>query len=527
MPLVLLAIAIALLLLMICIQLLQLKRGVALDLSPINQMFLAVEKSQERTERGVQEEIAKNRQESLLSDRQSREEMGNTLRALGEALALKLETTRQTVEERLQFLQEMNTEKLGTMRETIELRLTALQENNGKKLDQVRQENAAAVQKVREEVAIALNAFGENITKSMDTFGGSQRSQLSNLGELLSKLTESNEKKLEGVRITVEEKLKALQEDNAKSLDQMRQTVDEKLQGTLEKRLGESFKLVSERLEQVHKGLGEMQNLATGVGDLKRVLTNVKTRGTWGEVQLGALLQEVLSPEQFEANVATKESAERVEFAIKLPGRGIDQNEVLYLPIDAKFPVEDYQRLVEAQERADPEAAEAAARQLELRIKHCAADICAKYINPPKTTDFAIMFLPTEGLFAEVLRRTGLPEVIQRDCRVVIAGPTTLWSILSSFQMGFKTLTIQKRSSEVWNLLGAVKLEFTKYGDVLRKVQNKLHEASDTIDKEVAVRTRAIQRKLRGIEEPTLTEATNVLALDLAAGDGELVDETN
>jgi DNA recombination protein RmuC len=273
----------------------------------------------------------------------------------------------------------------------------------------------------------------------------------------------------------------------------------------------------------VHKGLGEMQTLATGVGDLKRVLTNVKSRGTWGEVQLGALLEEVLSPDQFEMNFPVKDNGERVEFVIKMPNRGADASETLYLPIDAKFPIEDYQRLVEAQERADPEAAEAAGKQLEVRIKQCAWDICEKYINPPKTTNFAILFLPTEGLFAEVLRRIGLPELVQRDCRVVIAGPTTLWSILSSLQMGFRTLAIQKRSSEVWKVLGAVKTEFAKYGDVLDKVQKKLNEASDTIDKEVSRRTRAIQRSLRTVEELPVAEAQTLM---LTSGkDGETVQE--
>jgi DNA recombination protein RmuC len=292
----------------------------------------------------------------------------------------------------------------------------------------------------------------------------------------------------------------------------MRQTVDEKLQGTLERRLGESFKLVSERLEAVYKGLGEMQTLATGVGDLKRVLTNVKTRGTWGEVQLGMMLEEILTPDQYETNVATKDGSERVEFVIRLPGRGEDKDEIVWLPIDAKFPLEDYQRLVEAQEQGDVDAADTASRQLEVRIKGCANDICSKYLNPPKTTDFGILFLPTEGLFAEVMRRPGLSQTIQRTQRVVIAGPTTLWSILNSLQMGFRTLAIEKRSSEVWNLLAAVKTEFGKYGEVLAKVQKKLQEASNTVDT-VAVRSRAIERKLKTVEGLPAGEAQKVLTL--------------
>jgi DNA recombination protein RmuC len=249
-----------------------------------------------------------------------------------------------------------------------------------------------------------------------------------------------------------------------------------------------------------------MQSLAAGVGDLKKVLTNVKTRGTWGEVQLGAMLEQVLTPDQYAANVAVKEGGERVEFAIKLPGRGEAGEEVVWLPVDAKFPVEDYQRLMDAQEKADAESAEGAAKQLEARIKQCAGDICSKYLNPPKTTDFGILFLPTEGLFAEVIRRTGLVEFVQRECRVVIAGPTTLWALLNSLQMGFRTLAIQKRSSEVWNLLSAVKTEWTKYGDVLDKVQKKIHEASDTIE-QAQTRTRVIGRKLKDVQELPAAEA--------------------
>jgi DNA recombination protein RmuC len=263
-----------------------------------------------------------------------------------------------------------------------------------------------------------------------------------------------------------------------------------------------------------------MQTLATGVGDLKKVLTNVKTRGTWGEVQLGALLEQVLNPDQFATNVATKEGSERVEFAVKLPGQGASNDEIVWLPIDAKFPVEDYQRLVEAQERADVESMEAAGKQLENRVKACAREISEKYLSPPKTTDFGILFLPIEGLFAEVIRRTGLIETIQRECRVVIAGPTTLWSLLNSLQMGFRTLAIQKRSSEVWNLLAAVKTEWMKYGDVLEAVQKKLHQASDTIGK-AQVRSRAIGRHLRDVQELPAGSATPLLPTNLIDDDME------
>lgn len=306
-------------------------------------------------------------------------------------------------------------------------------------------------------------------------------------------------KSLEGVRAIVDLRLKEIQQDNAKQIDKMRATVDEKLQGTLEKRLGESFKLVSERLEQVHKGLGAMQQLASDVGGLQKVLSNVKTRGGWGEVQLGSLLEQILTADQFARNVKTREeSADRVEFAIKLPG---DQNGApVWLPIDAKFPTEDYQRLLTAQDKGDTVAVEDAMKSLESQLKKNAKDICQKYINPPRTTDFALMFLPTEGLYAEAIRRIGLVEQVQRDCRVIFAGPTTLAALLNSLQMGFRTLAIQKRSSEVWNLLAGVKTEFAKFGDSLSKVKEKLDQASNDMDK-VAVRSRAITKKLRDVEE--------------------------
>ena len=304
---------------------------------------------------------------------------------------------------------------------------------------------------------------------------------------------------LESVRGIVDLRLQELQKDNAQQIERMRVTVDEKLQGTLEKRLGESFKLVSERLEKVHQGLGAMQQLASDVGGLQRVLTNVKARGGWGEVQLGALLEQLLTSEQFDRNVQTRdESGERVDYAIKLPGEG--NGAAVWLPIDAKFPMEDYQRLITAQESGDSALTDGAMKDLETQLRKSAKDICAKYINPPKTTDFALMFLPTEGLYAEAIRRIGLVEQVQRDCRVVFAGPTTLAALLNSPQMGFRTLAIQKRSSEVWNLLAGVKTEFAKFGDSLSKVKDKLDQAASDMDK-VAVRSRAITKKLRDVEE--------------------------
>src|SRR5215471_18308970 len=304
---------------------------------------------------------------------------------------------------------------------------------------------------------------------------------------------------LEGVRSIVDLRLKQLQEDNSKQIDRMRSTVDEKLQGTLEKRLGESFKLVSDRLEQVHQGLGAMQQLASDVGGLQRVLTNVKTRGGWSEWQLGVLLEEMLTRDQFATNIKMREDTdERVEFAIKLPG---DENGApVWLPIDAKFPMEHYERLAAAQEKGDLTAVDAAMKTLETQLKRCAKDICEKYINPPKTTDFALMFLPSEGLYAEAIRRVGLVQNVQRDCRVTFVGPTTLAALLNSLQMGFRTLAIQKRSSEVWNLLAAVKTEFGKFGESLSAAKEKIDQASRKME-DVDVRSRAITKKLRDVEE--------------------------
>jgi DNA recombination protein RmuC len=320
---------------------------------------------------------------------------------------------------------------------------------------------------------------------------------------------------LESVRGIVDQRLKQLHEENTGQLEKMRATVDEKLQGTLEKRLGESFKLVSERLEQVHQGLGAMRQLASDVGGLQKVLANVKMRGGWGEVQLGNLLEQVLTADQFSRNVQTRdETSERVDFAIRLPG---DENGApVWLPIDAKFPTEDYQRLLAAQDKGDVDLVESAMKGLETQLRKNAKDICAKYINPPRTTDFALMFLPTEGLYAEAIRRVGLVEQVQRDCRVIFAGPTTLAALLNSLQMGFRTLAIQKRSSEVWNLLSGVKTEFGKFGEALSSVKEKLDQAARKME-DVDVRSRAITKKLRDVEE--LPENPQPLLPDLLSDD--------
>ncbi len=394
-------------------------------------------------------------------------------------------------------------------------------QDNALTADTVRQEFRASrdeasegARRLREEVAGAQKTATETVVSTIGEMGKTQQEGFRAVETRVRTLVESNEARLDKLRETLDVQIKSLQNSNEKKLDQMRQTVDEKLQTTLEKRLGESFKLVSERLEAVQRGLGDMQNLATGVGDLKRMLTNVKARGTWGEFQIGDILEQVLTPDQFEHNVQPKAgSGEIVEYAIRLPGQG-DESQI-WLPIDAKFPQEDYQRLLDAAEIADADAVEKSTAALVRSIQSSAKDIATKYLDPPHTTDFAIMFLPTEGLYAEVLRQPGMVEKLQQQFRIVIAGPTTLAAILNSLRMGFRTLAIEKRSSEVWTILSAVKTEFGKFGDVLSKVKKQLDTASSTID-QTSVRTRAMERKLRGVEELPIAESTKLLGLDAA-----------
>jgi len=353
--------------------------------------------------------------------------------------------------------------------------------------------------------------FREDMAVNREETGRSLHDFNESLLNRMAENTAHSIQKLDKVDNTVDMHLKTLQEDNSRKLEQIRIIVDEKLHETLERRLGESFRLVSERLEMVQKGLGEMRTLASGVGDLKKVLTNIKTRGIIGEMQLHHLLEQILAPEQYEANVSTKQdSSMRVEFAIRLPGRNIDPQQPIWLPIDAKFPQEDYLRLLEAQEQGHAGQVEEASRQLERVIREMAKTIRDKYLDPPNTTDFGIMFLPTEGLYAEVLRRNGLFEVLQREFKVIIAGPTTLAALLNSLQMGFRTLAIEKRSSEVWTILGAVKTEFAMFGAILEKTQKKLQEASNTVEK-AAVRSRVIERKLRDVQDATGEESIKFL----------------
>ncbi|MCC7191166.1 MAG: DNA recombination protein RmuC [Phycisphaeraceae bacterium] len=454
--------------------------------------LLAFEQVQERSERASRDEAAKSREESAAAARSLREELAGALRSIHDTLQQSVAS--------ISTLQKNQLESFSVQ------------------LSKQTEANQLSATQGRTEMAASLKAFTDSTLQRMVEMTSRQQQQFDAFSQRLSNLIQSNEQKLEAVRQTVEQKLAALQEDNAKKLEAMRQTVDEKLQGTLEKRLGESFKTVGEHLEKVQRGLGEMQVLATGVGDLKKVLSNVKVRGTFAEVQLEKLLEQIFPIEQYAKNIPTiKGSSERVEFAIKFPNPEGD-GAPLWMPIDAKFPVEDYHRLVEATEKVDLEGIEAAVKGLELRVKASARDIDEKYLHPPDTTPFGIMFLPTEGLYAEVLRRPGLLESIQREHHVVIAGPTNLIALLTSFQAGFRTLAIQKQSNEVWKLLGAVKAEFGKFGDILDKVQRKLAGASNEVE-DAARKSRTIERKLRSVEVLPTGEAQQLLGEELASSE--------
>jgi DNA recombination protein RmuC len=364
-----------------------------------------------------------------------------------------------------------------------------------------------------------LQELNAQLTQRNDMLQKTVNDTLSQIETRLKTSAVENEQKLEQIRQTMEKRISAMQEENSKKLEEMRATVDEKLQKTLEDRISKSFQLVSERLEQVYKGLGEMQTLASGVGDLKKVLSNVKTRGILGEIQLGAILEQILSPEQYEENIATKKgSTERVEFAIKLPG---DEDGFVYLPLDAKFPADTYTKLVDAYETGNPEEVDQAVKMLERAIKSFAKSIHDKYIEPPQTTDFGIMFLPFEGLYAEVVRR-GMVETLQREYKINIAGPTTMAALLNSLQMGFKTLAIQKHSSEVWNVLGAVKTEFDKFGDVLSATQQRISQANAELDKLIGTRTRKIQSKLRNVVNLSESGSRELLGID--APDDDMIE---
>ena len=402
----------------------------------------------------------------------------------------------------VKMLTDSNQTTLERIRTTLDGRIHELQEGNDKKLGDI-----------RVEISAGLKTASDAVSTVLQQTGATQREKLDGMTLQLKDLATRNQESLDGMRTALDARVKEMQDNNEKKLDEMRRTVDEKLHDTLEKRLGESFKLVSDRLESVHKGLGEMQNLASGVGDLKRVLTNVKTRGTWAEVQLGAILDQMLTPEQFARNVCVREgTAERVEFAIRLPGPKDDPSRCIWLPIDSKFLNEDYARLQSAAESGDPVAVQAASDALLRAFRSAARDIHDKYVNPPTTTDFAIMFLATEGLYAEALRQPAFVEELQQKYRVVIAGPTTVSAILSSLQMGFQTLAVEQRAAEVWRVLGGVKTEFGKFGTWLDKVQRQLQTATKTIE-ETGTRTRAMERRLRSVEQLGPAETATILKL--------------
>ncbi|KJV06857.1 DNA recombination protein RmuC [Methylocucumis oryzae] len=439
--------------------------------------FDAAQSKDDKLEQSIRLEMSANRQEISETLRQNREELAAAIERQNQLLQTSTGLFRQTLEDKLAAFQQEHRSQSENLRSLVDEKLNLAQQD---------------ARQGRTEQANSLQQFGEQLAGQ------------------LQQLTQRNSESLETLRQAVETKLTHIQTDNNQKLEQMRQTVDEKLHNTLEQRLGESFKLVSDRLEQVHNGLGEMRHLASGVGDLKKVLSNVKIRGTWGEVQLENLLEQILSPDQYAKNVSTRpNSNERVEFAIKLPGRDHDDS-IVWLPIDAKFPLEDYQKLAEAQDMGDLLAMDEAGKALETRIKAEAKAIRDKYLEPPYTTDFGLLFLPIEGLYAEVIRRPGLSDILQRDYRVTLVSPTTLSAILNSLQMGFRTLAIEKRSSEVWMVLGAVKTEFGKFGDVLAKTKKKLDEARNTIDA-AEVRTRAIDRQLRQVEALPKDEASLLL----------------
>lgn len=434
------------------------------DMTP---QLMQIQQELQRSQQQAGERIERELREQLQSTSQAtRQELGGNFTQFQQALAAQL-TSVATLQ--------------NSQIDTFAQQLAKLNEANAQQLEAMRQSMTQQAQTGREEQSAALKRFGDTLNQS------------------LAALTESNAQRMAEVRATLEAKIRDLQTDNGTRLEEMRKTVDEKLHATLEQRLGESFKLVSDRLEKVHQGLGEMQQLAIGVGDLKRVLTNVKTRGTWGEVQLEMLLEQLLTPDQYAKNVETiPRSGARVEFAVKLPGKD-DANVPVWMPIDAKFPKEQYERLAEAAEHADVDGVTAAGRELEMVIRSEAKKIAEKYLSPPLTTDFAILFLPTEGLYAEVMRRPGLADELQRSCRVSIAGPSTLSALLNSLQMGFRTLALEKRSSEVWQVLGAVKTEFGKFGDVLSATKATLERAAKNIE-QAETRTRQMSRKLKSVE---------------------------
>jgi DNA recombination protein RmuC len=473
------------------------------ELTSLGTGLEGLESGLSKVEASLRDGLAADRECRAVESRAAREEIRAAMLAQTESTLAQLTRAAEaekrqldTFANQLQTLTEANERRLGEIRATVEAKLKETLESD---------------RQGRTDSATVLKVFQESLVKQLGDMSAQQRTQLDGFTKQLSELMAANDRRMDALRQAVEERLKAIQGDTSAKLEQMRATVDEKLQSTLERRLGESFKLVSERLESVQKGLGEMQSLATNVGDLKKVLANVSTRGGWGEVRLAGILEQILSPEQYEAEVRVKPgSSEKVEFAVKLPGKDADRASIVWLPIDAKFPLSVYERLTDALEKGDTDGAASAGAELESNVKGLAKMIHDKYIAPPHTTDFAIMFLPVEGLYAEVLRRRGLSELLQREYRIAVAGPTTLAALLNSLQMGFRTLAIEKRSSEVWQLLGAIKSEFGNFGNLLDRVHKQLETATNTIGT-ARSKSKTIQRKLRGVEELPTEDAKLML----------------
>lgn len=498
----------------------------------IDQMSQLLRDESNRTRRSGDEEARALRQELSDNFRGFEETALKVFRELRMGLETKVKELGEridkgvtTIDDRAAAIGTKLDQDIARMGEEANRNRDALRQAVEVKLDRAATIQSAAAKGHREEMTDSFGKLGATLSGTLTDLGRHQKERLENVTTALSSLSEKHERSQEALRQTVEGRLDAIRNENAAKLDEMRKTVDEKLQLTLETRLSESFDRVVEQLERVHKGIGEMQSLAAGVGDLKRILSNVRVRGTFGEVQLGMLLEQFLSPEQFIRNAQMKEgSQERVEFAIKLPGRD-SAGEVL-LPVDAKFPHEDYERLITASEAGDAEAVAQAGKELENRIRHCAKTIREKYIATPRTTDFGILFLPTESLFAEVLRRPGFFEQLQNEYHVTLTGPTTFTALLNALQMGFRSLAIEKRSSEVWQILGAVKNEFGKYGVVVESLSRQLKTAANSVEN-LGVRTRAMSRKLRDVEKLADDAAQIVLgpAFDVANEDEEALTE--
>jgi DNA recombination protein RmuC len=511
-----------LLLLVLLVQLRKLSNltGKAIDLSLVLTRIDWLQTLREQADRAAKDDTARTRHEQIAQSQALRTDVLNALTGLGDSIASKLdgftrlsdqrlELLRTAIEQRLDAFTSETARKSDGLTHVVGALPSSLQQVLSSRLldfkssldgGAMQNQNSQALQ--TEAISGAIRTLQSGIDRNMLELREEAASLFKNLGDtvlsMLTGISQVQKTDLAEIRATVDNRLFALQVDNERKLEQMRQTVDEKLQGTLEARLGESFRQVSDRLDQVYNGLGEMRTLATGVGDLKRVLTTVKTHGTWGEVQLGAIIEEILTPDQFRRNVATANSVDRVEYAVRLPGRDL-HGEPVWLPIDTRYPLQEYQALQSASDLGDIDAMEKASRQLEGTLRAHAVNISAKYLAPPATTDFAVMFLPTEGLYAEAMRRPGLADSIQREQRIVLAGPSTVAALLNALQMGFRTLAIERRSSEVWETLGSVKSEFSKYADVLARVKKKLSEAQSTIDSAEA-RTVAIQLKLRDVK---------------------------